>query len=52
MQKHLLFMVHGMGIHPPGWSANAWQTLRTAYDALDRSPACTAPNRRPQLTLT
>lgn len=37
MQRHLIFMVHGMGIHPPGWSNDAWKTLRTAYSALDRS---------------
>ncbi len=37
MQRHVIFLVHGMGVHPPGWSDDAWQTLQTAYKGLDRN---------------
>lgn len=31
MSKHLIFLVHGMGIHAAGWSNDAWETLKAAY---------------------
>lgn len=37
MSHHLLFLVHGMGKHPPGWSESVHQVLRQRYQSLERS---------------
>lgn len=37
MTHHLLFLVHGMGKHPPGWSDSVRQVLRHRYQSLERS---------------
>lgn len=37
MSKQVVFMVHGMGVHPEGWSGNAWDLLKRTYEDLDQS---------------
>ncbi|MEX0732015.1 MAG: hypothetical protein WED00_07800 [Aquisalimonadaceae bacterium] len=37
MQRHVVFLVHGMGVHPKGWSNAGWKLLNDAYDSLERS---------------
>jgi len=33
MSKHILFLVHGMGVHPDKWSAGTIKLLKDAYDS-------------------
>ena len=35
MTRHILFFIHGMGKHRPGWSDAAWKSLRDAYQLYD-----------------
>lgn len=36
MDKHVIFLLHGMGKFTPGWSANVQQVLKDAYARYDK----------------